>query len=159
MDVKYAGFWARAVAYMIDYFILTFIVAAFFILLALVAVLLGLEEPVSDTVSGLLGLTIIIFSFVGRWLYFALQHSSDHEATLGMRAMGFHIEGEHGEQISFAQASGRYFAGILSTLIFYIGYFMIGWTRKKQGLHDIIAGTYTVYDDSYDDIVLEKEQL
>jgi len=46
-----------------------------------------------------------------------------------------------GNRISFARASGRFFAKLISGLIpFAIGYILAGITEKKQALHDMIAG-------------------
>ena len=43
-----------------------------------------------------------------------------------------------------AEALGRNLAEILSALILGIGYIMVAFTAKKQGLHDMIAGTLVV---------------
>ena len=51
---------------------------------------------------------------------------------------------ENGERISFGRANGRYWSKILSAFILCIGFLMAGFTKKKQGLHDIIAGTLVV---------------
>ena len=40
--------------------------------------------------------------------------------------------------------AGRYFTKILSTLILFIGFAMVGWTRQERGLHDFVAGTLVV---------------
>jgi uncharacterized RDD family membrane protein YckC len=50
----------------------------------------------------------------------------------------------NGDRISFGKASGRFFGKIISRLILGIGFFMIGFTEKKQGLHDMIAGCLVV---------------
>ncbi|WP_446728107.1 RDD family protein [Peribacillus sp. TH14] len=50
----------------------------------------------------------------------------------------------NGGRIGFGRATGRYFATIISGMIFYIGYIMAGFTSKKQALHDMIAGTVVV---------------
>lgn len=47
----------------------------------------------------------------------------------------------HGGRISFLRAPARYFAKILSTLILFIGYIMVAFTVRRQGLHDLIAST------------------
>jgi uncharacterized RDD family membrane protein YckC len=47
----------------------------------------------------------------------------------------------YGRRISFGQATGRYFSKILSSIILFIGYIMVALSEKKQGLHDMIAGT------------------
>ena len=44
----------------------------------------------------------------------------------------------------FGKATGRYFAKILSALIIGIGFLMVAFSQRKQGLHDILAGTLVV---------------
>jgi uncharacterized RDD family membrane protein YckC len=78
---------------------------------------------------------------VGVWLYFALQESSERHATIGKRALNIYVTDLQGRRISFGQATGRHFSKIISYLILCIGYMMAGFTEKKQGLHDMIAGT------------------
>jgi uncharacterized RDD family membrane protein YckC len=50
----------------------------------------------------------------------------------------------NGARISFGNATGRYFGKILSGLILYVGYLMVAFTDKKQGLHDMMASTLVV---------------
>lgn len=84
-------------------------------------------------------------SIVLVWLYFALMHSSERQATFGQQAMGIVITDMSGNRISFGQATGQYFASLISSLILLIGYIMIAFTAKKQGLHDMMAGTLHYY--------------
>jgi uncharacterized RDD family membrane protein YckC len=84
-------------------------------------------------------------SIVLQWLYFAILHSGEKQATFGQRAMGIVITDMDGGRISFGKASGQYFGTLISGLILFIGYFMIAFTEKKQGLHDIMAGTLHYY--------------
>ncbi|MGH9316538.1 MAG: RDD family protein, partial [Thermoanaerobaculia bacterium] len=44
------------------------------------------------------------------------------------------------------RATGRHFSKILSTLILFIGFLMVAFSEKKQGLHDRIAETLVVRD-------------
>jgi uncharacterized RDD family membrane protein YckC len=118
----YAGFWARVGAYLID------------LLVVLIPVVLLALIPI-------LG---IILDIVGIWLYFALQESSERQATIGKRAVGIYVTDLQGRRISFGQATGRYFGKIISGLILYIGYIMVAFTEKKQGLHDMMAGTLVI---------------
>lgn len=78
------------------------------------------------------------------WLYFALMESSGRQATLGKMALGIVVTDLNGDKIGFGRATGRYFAKILSGLILFIGFIMVAFTQKKQGLHDMIAGTLVV---------------
>ncbi|MCI0556277.1 MAG: RDD family protein, partial [Anaerolineae bacterium] len=54
-------------------------------------------------------------------------------------ALGIVVTDMNGNRISFGRATGRYFGKILSGLIIYIGYIMVAFTEKKQGLHDMMA--------------------
>jgi len=114
-DFFYANFWDRLAAYVIDTIILLF--------------------PVI--------IANIIFNFwVGSiitWLYFSLMESSTEQATLGKKLMGFKITDLHGKRISFGRASGRFFAKIISTILLGVGFLMVAFTKKKQGLHDMMA--------------------
>jgi uncharacterized RDD family membrane protein YckC len=86
------------------------------------------------------GLTFIFLLF-GSWLYEAFMESSSYQATLGKMIFGMKVTDLNGNRISFERATGRHFAKWLSAMIFCIGYIMVGFTERKQGLHDLLAGT------------------
>ena len=88
------------------------------------------------------GGVLALLTVAGSWLYEALMLSSPYQATLGKMIFGMKVTDLYGNRISFARATGRHFAKYISgpfTLL--IGFFMVGFTERKQGLHDIIAGT------------------
>ena len=76
--------------------------------------------------------------------YYAGLESSRWQATLGKRICRLRVTGLDGGRISLARALGRYFGKFLSALIFCIGFLMVAWTARKQGLHDLLAGTLVV---------------
>lgn len=80
-------------------------------------------------------------TIVAAWLYFALLESSKLQASIGKLALGIIVTDMEGNRITFGKATGRYFGKIISAIILYVGFMMAGFTEKKQGLHDIIAGT------------------
>ncbi len=145
-SLKYAGFWLRFVAALIDGLFI-FIV----ILGAVTVVKFVLGVPVGPG-AGRYGVkafrgahAIILFIFIlVPWLYWALMESSPQQATLGKMALGLKVTDLRGEPISFGKATGRYFGKFVSELILYVGFMMAGWTEKKQALHDIMAGTLVV---------------
>jgi uncharacterized RDD family membrane protein YckC len=49
-----------------------------------------------------------------------------------------------GQRIGFLRATVRHFSKILSSMLFLIGYIMIAFTARKQGLHDLIAACLVV---------------
>ncbi|MCX6682661.1 MAG: RDD family protein [Methanoregula sp.] len=150
----YAGLGRRVFAFIIDaIMLLIFIVitAAFFSLIqgvkyfyyltvqrAPIAVLTeaGTPEAALGPIIASLGVLFIIIP----WLYFAGFECSRGLATPGKTLMHIVVTDKEGNRISFARATLRHFAKFISTLIIFIGFIMIGLTKKRQGLHDRIAG-------------------
>ena len=131
----YGGFWIRFVAYLIDAILLS-------IVFGVVGSAFGIN--VFDPDWERYDPTANLISLVIGWLYFALLESSERGATVGKMAMGLRVVTSDGQRLSFMNATGRYFAKILSAIILCIGFIMIGFTDKKRGLHDMIAGTLVI---------------
>ena len=55
--------------------------------------------------------------------------------------LGMKVTDLYGNRISFARATGRHFAKFISGLMLGFGFLMVAFTERKQGLHDIVAGT------------------
>jgi uncharacterized RDD family membrane protein YckC len=123
-EFRYGGFWIRFAAYFID------------------SLLLGIVSVVLRLLLGHIAGSLV--AFVATWLYFAGMESSSTQATLGKMACGLRVTTDTGQRLSFARATGRFFAKLISAIILYIGFMMAGWTRRKQALHDMIASTLVV---------------
>jgi uncharacterized RDD family membrane protein YckC len=140
---QYGGFWRRVLAYIIDAIILSIVGGV--ISAALFGSAAGLSSlmPGSESTTALTGAMLGVqgLSFVLNWLYFAVLESSSMQGTLGKKALGMIVTDLDGAPIGFGRATGRYFAKILSALIMMIGFVMVAFTARKQGLHDLIAGT------------------
>jgi uncharacterized RDD family membrane protein YckC len=80
-------------------------------------------------------------SLLGAWLYESLLESSSWQGSVGKKLLGLRVTDMDGYRISFGRATGRHFGKILSGMICLIGFFMIAFTEKQQGLHDLLAGT------------------
>ena len=72
------------------------------------------------------------------------MESSARQSTIGKRIIGVKVTGIDGNKISFLRATGRTLAKFLSVITLGIGFLMIAFTKKKQGLHDIVAKTLVV---------------
>ncbi len=79
-----------------------------------------------------------------RYIYNAIMESSKYQATFGKIVLGIKVVGGNGERLSFSRAMLRNVSKLISGLLFGIGYIMIVFDSKKQGLHDKIADTYVV---------------
>ncbi len=135
----FAGFWLRLVAAIIDGIIINVVFWVIsFILIA------GVASSSEEGPVIVASIFTYILSIVGNWLYFALMESSSKQATVGKMALGLKVVDEHGERIGFGRATGRHFGKLISSLIIAIGFLMAAWTRKRQCLHDILAGSLVV---------------
>jgi uncharacterized RDD family membrane protein YckC len=123
---EHPGFMRRAAAHILD----GIIVYSLTFLAAIAVATLGIFD------ESLISLLSILIA----WGYVSGMESSSKQATLGKMALGFIVTDLSGQRISFARASVRYFAMILSTLTLFIGFLMCIFTRRKQCLHDLIAG-------------------
>ena len=135
-SVIYAGFWIRAAAFIIDLLIAGS--AAAIISRILFGNYYMYDNPGNDPGPGAVSLIV-------NWIYFAWQESSVRQATIGKLAVGIKVCTESAERLTFANATGRYFAKILSCIILLIGFLMVAFDKKSQGLHDKLAKTFVIY--------------
>lgn len=73
--------------------------------------------------------------------YYALLESSKYQATIGKMIMRLKVGDMDGNRISLPRALARYFSKVVSSMTIGIGYLMIFWDPKRQGLHDKICKT------------------
>src|SRR6202051_4117770 len=152
-SVQYAGFWLRVVAFLIDSIIVSVGFMALFIPFAIMTGLtavLGNIHPGQDprelgAVLGgtfFLGLfTVVSLAFLGGWLFHAKMESSSWQATLGKKALNLRVTDLYGARVSFARASGRHFAKLITSMIpLGVGFMLAGLTERRQALHDMLAG-------------------
>lgn len=158
---RYGGFWIRFVAYIVDGLIIGIpmsvivgIVIAVFGAgsLATLSSLPNNPDPeqvrtqVIPLFIAFLGAYALFIagSIVITWLYFAMMESSERQATFGKAIFNMRVTDANGNRLSFAHASGRFFAKIINNMTCGIGWILAGFTEKKQGLHDLIAGTVVI---------------
>ncbi len=137
----YGGFWIRVVAFIIDAILVRVVVAPVGMIfggLGMAGALTGIPHRGLALLGG--GVTLILVVF-GSWLYEAFMESSSYQATLGKMIFGLKVTDLYGNRISFERATGRHFAKWLSGMILGVGYLMVAFTERKQGLHDLLAGT------------------
>lgn len=133
---SYAGFWKRVIAYLIDAFIIAFPVTMIFGTVIPQAMMTDNVQVTSIAVS-----MPQVIMLVASWVYFAGLESSVWQATVGKKILGMQVTDTSGERIDFIKATIRYLSKFLSSFFLMIGFIMVAFTEKKQGLHDFIAGT------------------
>lgn len=131
MNMQYAGSGSRFLAALIDIIV---VLVVSLILGLIIALTLGKN---GETLSSLLSIVINIG-------YFVFYQASNGQ-TLGKKAMGIKVVDLAGNKPTAMTFFLREIIGkLVSSIILLIGYLMILWDGKKQGLHDKIAGTVVI---------------
>jgi uncharacterized RDD family membrane protein YckC len=111
--MKYAGFWVRAVAYIID------------------GVICGAVDFFSTSFTVENSPASLLVSFLIALGYTAGLTSSHFQGTLGKKILGLKVVDLNGSRISFGKATVRFFASILSGLILGIGFLIVAFNSKN----------------------------
>ncbi len=145
LSPKYAGFWLRVLAYIIDSILgVLLMLTVGFLVGAMIGFIIAVVGGSEEDIKAIAGFAGNVISLVISWLWYTLTESSTWQATPGKKILGLKVTDEQGNRISFGLANKRYWSKILSTLILLGGFLMVAFTEKKQGLHDKIAGTLVV---------------
>lgn len=136
----YAGFWIRAIAFLLDIFIILGFLSA-----------LGEVSDISK--SDLLPISILVMPF-----YWILFEGSPLQATPGKMAFGVKVSNVNAGHPGWGRTIGRNLAKIISYITWGIGFVMAGFTERKQALHDKIAGCLVIDNKaSKEDLTPEEE--
>jgi uncharacterized RDD family membrane protein YckC len=142
--LPYGGFWIRVVASLVDDVIRSAVFIPLFVVLLLPAFRTMSQRDWDEKDLAPLLATLLLtlaLGVVGAWLYEALLTSSSWQGTVGKRLLSLRVTDLEGNRISFARSTGRFFAKFLSRMIWHIGFIIVAFTQRKQGLHDFLAGT------------------
>jgi len=130
-ELRYAGFWIRTLAFIVDAVIMS-VIASF---LFGDAVVQAQGTSVSVNFSGWYNLFPILYTLVF-WMWI--------EATPGKWICKLKVVRPDGSKMHWYQSIIRYFSYLISGFVFMIGFFAIGFSDKKRGWHDKIANTVVV---------------
>ncbi|MBI2134995.1 RDD family protein [Candidatus Woesearchaeota archaeon] len=123
---QYAGFLIRFSAFLLDFLILW--TPAFFF----------------QFVSLRLGSRLLYYLIPLAYIMLVVYMDGIKGGTPGKLILGLKIVNNNGAFIGIPKAILRYMGKILSAIILGIGFFMIIWDKRKQSLHDKIAGTFVM---------------
>ncbi len=149
--MRYGGFWVRFVAFIIDCIVVGLVTAPFrFLFFAAGMNHRGFEDfdPSHMAMAASIIAANATLSLAATLIYEAGMVSSSKQATLGKMVFRMKVTDLNGQRLSFLHAVGRYFAKWVSSITLCIGYIMVAFTERKQGLHDMIAGTLVVQEQS-----------
>lgn len=142
---RYAGFWIRVVARMIDGMITS--VAGYIFQIPMVAVMATMGNNPANLNWWLFGGSAafaVIMSLAAAG-YYEAWFLVKKGATPGKMILGLKVVRARGGEFRWGLAWGRYFAYMLSSLTMYIGLLMAAWDDEKRTLHDRICDTRVVF--------------
>ena len=139
-----AGFWIRLAAWIAD-IVCLFLATIALAVLVLATIWFGgrLGGEINDQVMALAGFSSAAIVMASGVLYFTLFVGSRGQ-TPGKMLFGLRIVHVRGDEMTYGRACLRSLCWMLSLLLFSVGFLMIAFTRQKQGLHDMLAGTYVI---------------
>lgn len=129
--IQYAGFWRRVMASLIDSVVFY----------AAIALVLGPSsaDPELISIPGLIKNALMIILIIVMWIRFL--------GTPGKLLLGCQVvDATTLAALTLKQAIIRYLGYYLSLAVLGFGFFMVGWDKRKQGLHDKLADTVVVYN-------------
>jgi len=106
---------------------------------------IGIWGSFFDDNEGTTALKAQLVGYLVWILYEAVFLSGPWMATPGKKLLSIKVVDLNGNRISFWRAVGRAAGQFLSS-IFFIGYIMAFFTKDKQALHDLMAGTLVIKD-------------
>ena len=144
--LKYAGLWSRIAAAIVDGIILT-IALLVIIILPIVGVVGSSSSGLSVTQLNSLSFLFYAVVTLVEFLYFIGFYAS-RGATPGKMALGLKIVRTDGTPISVSTAVVRvliwWILSILGCVTFFITCLTVAFMQKKQGIHDMAAGTVVI---------------
>ena len=159
-SLKYAGFWKRFGAALVDLIVLA--ICAFLVGMSLEA-LIGLGPPnrdgdIESDYENMIKIFFLCYfiAFGLQLVYFIGMESSPCQGTLGKMALGIKVTDLEGERISFMRASGRWFAKMMSVSSCFVGFITVGFNERKQALHDILVRTLVIDRESTIDATADR---
>ena len=145
MDKPYVGFWRRVLAAIIDTIMMTAIMAA---VIVAVMPLLGvtLFEAGVDAETGIVTwfIALQLLPWAITFVYEGVMQASPLQAYVGKMAVGAIVTDVDGARLGYGRSFLRAICKVPSAITFAIGFLMVAFTPRKQGLHDVMAGTLVV---------------
>jgi uncharacterized RDD family membrane protein YckC len=142
---RYAGFWIRFAARVIDSVIIT---CVFWLISLPLAGIIGLghmADPARAMAVGFGAMGLYLVLSFGLQIAYEVFFVSTRGGTPGKLVLGLKIIRADGSSLNAGQALGRYLGYMLSGFTFMIGFIIAGFDPEKRALHDRICDTRVIY--------------
>ena len=136
VSIRFAGFWMRFWAYLLDLIVIgsieRLIINPLFRILEIPLMEFNMFAPISIA-------SAIIF-----YLYFVLMTKYFHQ-TLGKMVFGLRVIDLKSDKLSWGTILFREWIGRFISATIVIGYIVVAFLPKKQGLHDLFTDTSVIH--------------
>lgn len=139
-----AGFWLRTVAFLVDAALVAVLASAGAILVEMAVRVGGLFSSATEAGLEWLETTATVFFTVLIALCYFTLFVGLRGQTPGKMLLGLKITRTSGEEVGYGRAFVRWIGQVLGLLPFGLGFLMVAFSRRKQGLHDKLAATHVV---------------
>jgi uncharacterized RDD family membrane protein YckC len=146
-EMRYAGFWIRVAARIIDWLIIgvPLVIIFFVVMFAAIAPAARGREPSPDPILPTIMILFFQFLVIGVEMAYEIFFLGKYGATPGKMACSIKVVTAERDKIGYGRATGRFFSYILSRLTCYIGFIIVAFDDQKRALHDYICNTRVVY--------------
>lgn len=142
-----AGHWARIGAALLDSMICS---GLFMFVMMVFGFYMGAQGAKAKPPSGE-SIAIVYLLLLGAQVaYFTITQGGSKMASLGKRATDLIVVTTRGEPIGYGRALVRYLVLLFTGLLFSLPLLVILFTRRHQGLHDLICGTVVIDKRTFD---------
>ena len=142
---RYAGFWIRAAARIVDAILLNVVFLIVRIPFGVAMFTPNVAQNPAAAMALLAPLLLITFLSIIAAACYEIFFIAKRGATLGKMIFGLKVIRTDGSPLSVGLSTGRYFAQLINSFTLGIGYFMAGWDDQKRALHDRICETRVIY--------------
>ncbi|KGM44827.1 hypothetical protein NP83_09005 [Neobacillus niacini] len=136
VSVRFAGFWMRFWAYLLDLIVIgsieRLIINPLFRIFEIPLVEFNMFAPISVA-------SAVIF-----YLYFVLMTKYFHQ-TLGKMVFGLRVIDLKSDKLSWGTILFREWIGRFISATIIIGYIVVAFLPKKQGIHDLFTDTSVIH--------------
>ena len=145
-DVRWGGFFRRAVAFILDWVMIILLSAIMFVL-SYVGYKVGLSAYGRSVTWQ--NSPPLVFFVTWSWIilataYFVVFHGMEGK-TVGKWLLGLRVVGDNQTPITYGQAFLRWI-GTVVFAPFVLGFLWVLWSREKRGWHDSLARTWVIRD-------------
>lgn len=148
---KFAGFWTRFWAYVIDLLMVSAISGIF-----IKPIFRVFDTPISNPAFLLFSpykITVLILFLI----YFAVMTKMFNQ-TVGKMILGIKVVQKDSEKLTWGTVIFREVIGRFISKLLTIPYLLVVFMPKKEALHDLFADTFVVHEHSFEKEMIEIRQ-